>query len=64
MLTENYILNFYRFAYSILNFAEQDNIRNMMWQWVDYQICLDVFHDDICRAVAVDTKSKQFYGFW
>ena len=63
MLTENYILSFYRFAYSILNLSEQDNTRYTMRAWMNYQIDSSVFHNDICRALGVDTKSKQFYGF-
>ena len=63
MTTISYITSLYWFAYSVISLAEQDNVRCTMNDWWEYNIGADVFHDDICRALAVDMKAKQVYGF-
>lgn len=62
MITENYIQSLYSFAYSVVNRAEQDNIRSTKCDWFNYKISAEVFHDDICRALAVDSNSKKFFA--
>jgi hypothetical protein len=63
MFTEKYIFALYYFAYGVIGLAGQDNIRNTMMNWWEYQIGADVFHDNVCRALSADTKAKQVYGF-
>jgi hypothetical protein len=63
MITFNYTVALYSFAYGIVNLAEQDNMRYAYGECLDCNIGTDSFQDDICRALAVDRNAKQVYGF-
>ena len=63
MTTIHYVFALYSFAYSIINLADQDFIRSSKCEWQGLLIDTNLFHDDICSALAVDTKAKQVYGF-
>jgi hypothetical protein len=62
MITIDYVTSLYRFAYSIIGPAAQDNVRYTMNDWWEFKIGADVFHDDICRALAVDTNARKVLG--
>lgn len=62
MTTKNYIKELYYFAYTLISFAEQDNVRATLWDYIEGNVSVDFFHDDICRALAVDTNARQVLG--
>ena len=64
MTTKNYIKELYYFAYTLISFAEQDNVRATLWDYIEGNVSVDFFHDDICRALAVDTKAQYVLGVW
>lgn len=55
MITESYVCALYRYIFDVVNRAERCNIRGTMWEWVEGLVTVDVLHDDVCRAWAVDT---------
>ena len=63
MTTLNYVYALYSFAYNVIGLAHQDLIRYSKCEWQDLKMDTNLFHDDICSALATDTKAKQVYGF-
>ena len=51
MITFDYTTALYRFAYGVVGMAEQDNIRYTYGECLDCNIGIDIFHDNVNRAL-------------
>ena len=51
MTTFNYTVALYRFAYGVVSMSEQDNIRYSYGECLDCNIGIDIFHNDVNRAL-------------
>lgn len=60
MITDSYVSELYLFAKTILGAAERDNLRSTCYDWIHDEIGNDTFHNDICRALAVDSGASEY----
>ena len=59
MITPAYVYALYDFSYSVLNGAEQCNVRCAVYNWEQYFACASEVIDEIGRALAVDRRARQ-----
>jgi len=59
MITNAYVYALYAFAYSVLNLAEQTNIRCAVYDWEQHSVCASRVINEIGRALNVDRRARK-----